>query len=493
MLKYLRSIRIWTLLGSLLTVCPVEARPAIYLGSSDNFPLDQPRVAVEVYQTNPIHSFGPDWFNWFVLDTGANGLMAGGLATQEMTDNGYQVVAEYLEYGVVGDEIFDVSDEYYMDFSGTSGIRNTLADVRLLSHPTIYLNFDGIVGMPAMVNRVVEWDFHAMLTDVYMGTDFLTEVPAATLYPRYSVPLELVEFEQDGQQNPDDPLPTWAPLPFVKTKVAREQYWATGSFLLDSGAQLSILSTPTAIGLGLDTNRNGIIDIDTEAIGSIEIGGIGGTKEVPIVEIDSLAIPTNQGIDLVWQDLQCVVVDIANIPGILGMDILTSGWIEAVFGEPDEFPDGYIEKMYLDFRNAKNLDGMMYIDINPDLDVARLVDPNDGASYDLFDFAFFADRWLRDDCADSSDPNWCCGADFDRNGIVNGVDLMVLLEYWQATPAHIPLSYDMPGFAVFADQWQRNNCRPYNWCNNADINHDQKVNLADLAEFTGRWLEQLPP
>jgi len=469
--------------------CPVEARPVIYLGPSDNLALDQPRVAVEVYQTNPIHSFGPEWFNYFVLDTGANGIMAGGGATQEMTDKGYQVVAEYLEYGFGGAEIFGVSDEYYMDFAGTTGIRNTLVNVRLLSHPSINLNFDGIVGMPAMVNRVVEWDFKVMPTEWLMGTDFLTEIPNPTVYPRYSVPLELVEFEPEGQLDPEDPLPTWAPLPFVNTKVAREKYWTTGSFLIDSGTQLSILSTPTAIALGLDKNRNGIIDPNTEAIGTIDIGGIGGFFEAPIVEIDSLAIPTNQGIELVWQDLQCVIVDIANIPGILGMELFTSGWIEVVFsGGPG---DGYIEKMYLDFRDTPNLNGTMYLEINPTLDVPRLVDPNLDASYDLFDFAFFANRWLRNDCSSTSD--WCRGADFDKNGTVNTADLMVLLEYWQALPASIPLSCDMPGFAIFADQWQLNNCRPYNWCYNADFNHDGKVNLADLAEFTERWLQQLPP
>jgi len=413
--------------------------------------------------------------------------MAGGGATQEMTDNGYQVVADYLEYGVAGAELFGVSDEYNIDFAGTSGIRNTLANVRLLSHPSINLGFDGIVGMPAMVNRVLEWDFNVMPTEWLMGTDFLTEIPTPTAYSRYSVPLELIEFEQDGQLEPADPLPTWAPLPFINTKVAREKYWTTGPFLLDSGAQLSILSTQTAIDLGLDKNRNGIIDPDTEAVGTIEIGGIGGTIEAPIVEIDSLAIPTNQGIDLVWQDLQCVVVDIATIPGVLGMDLFTSGWLAALFGGPD----GYIEKIYLDLRAAPDFAGTMYLDINPTLDVAQLVDPSLGVSYDLFDFNFFAHRWLRDDCSPTSD--WCRGADFDKNGAVNVMDLTVLLEYWLALSATLPLTHDMPGFAAFAAQWQHNHCQPYNWCNDADLNHDGKVNLLDLAQFTGRWIEPAVP
>lgn len=427
MLNVFRSTRVWALLVSLILLNRLDARPAIYLGPSDNIALDQPRVVVEVYQTNPIHSFGPGFFNTFVLDTGANGLMAGGLATQEMTDQGYQVVAEYIEYGVAGAELFGISDQYNLDFAGTTSSVNTLADVRLLSHPTIDLNFDGILGMPVMVNRVVEWDLNAMLTLGLIGTDFLTELPPATSYPRYSVPLELVAFEQDGQQNPEDPPLTWAPLPFLTTKVARGQYRTTDSFLLDSGAQLSIVSSATAIALGLDTNQNGIIDPNTESLGTIEIGGIGGFIDAPIVPIDSLAFPTDQGIDLLWHDLQCVVVDIADIPGIIGMDIFTSGWIEAIFVGGS---DGYIEKVHLDFRDAQTLSGTMYLEINPDLNVTRLVDPNHGASYDLSDFAFFANRWLGEDCSSAS--GWCGGTDFNLDGKTDTLDLIELTQYWLA-------------------------------------------------------------
>lgn len=422
----LRSLRIWTLLGLLCLADPVGARPVIVLGPSDNIALDQPRVAVEVYQTDPLHSFGPELFNTFVLDTGANGLMVGGLATQDMTDQGYQVVAEYIEYGIAGAELFDVSDEYHLDFAGTQGTVHSLANIRLLSNPTIDLNFDGILGMPVMVNRVVEWDFHAIVTQWLMGTGFLTELPPQASYPRYSVPLELVEFEQDGQLDPNDPLPTWAPLPFLDTTVARDHTRVTGSFLLDSGAQLSILSTATAIALGLDTNQNGRIDPNTEALGTIEVGGIGGSIEAPIVQIDSLAIPTQQNIDLCWQNPQCVVVDIANIPGVLGMDLFTSGWLEALLGGPD----GYIETMYLDFREPHTLTATMYLDINPALNTPRLVDPDSAPSYDLFDFALFANRWLHENCSNAS--HWCNGADFDTNGTVDTVDLLLWLQYWLA-------------------------------------------------------------
>jgi hypothetical protein len=43
------------------------------------------------------------------------------------------------------------------------------------------------------------------------------------------------------------------------------------------------------------------------------------------------------------------------------------------------------------------------------------------------DFAIFALEWYSTGC---SDPNWCTGADLDRQGDVNYVDLGLLVEYW---------------------------------------------------------------
>ena len=60
------------------------------------------------------------------------------------------------------------------------------------------------------------------------------------------------------------------------------------------------------------------------------VGGVGGTIQAPVFLFDEVRMPTQQGVDLVWTDLEWLVVDIADgVDGVLGSDLLTSGWIEA--------------------------------------------------------------------------------------------------------------------------------------------------------------------
>jgi hypothetical protein len=49
----------------------------------------------------------------------------------------------------------------------------------------------------------------------------------------------------------------------------------------------------------------------------------------------------------------------------------------------------------------------------------------------------------------------------------------------------------MVDFAMFAPHWLETGCNgsaANNWCNRADINHLDGVNLDDLTLFAGNWL-----
>ena len=483
--KLIRTLITATITLIFLTATiPAIARPRIILGTSDGLALDQPRVAVEIYKTDPIFSFGPEFFNYFLLDTGANGLMAGGNATDEMTDKGYQTVAIYDEAGIAGTEEFGVSDLYSLNFAGSTGIPRTLSDVRLLSNPDIELGFDGIIGMPAMAGRVVIWDFAVMPTNFLMDTEFATTVPPGNNH-RYTIPLEMVEFPQSGQRNPTDPLPSWAPLPFLEATVFIGNRWVTGKFLLDSGAALSLISTSTAIKLGLDKNFNGIIDPDTEALYTVPIGGVGGSIEAPVVATEGIFLPTDQGVDLAWTSPQLVVVDIEGIDGIIGMDLLTSGWLDALFGGPD----GYILQIYLDFRQIENLTATMYLDIRPDLDNPVLAGLDQAVSFDSFDYAFLANHWARTDC---STNQWCGGADFNHDGKIDNLDLAVLQHFWLADSADLPLRFDLHGYSVLASYWLDDNCHLHSFCGGYDFDQNANLNFADLNTFLANWLDPPP-
>jgi len=376
--------------GLIFVTQPVIAAPFIDLGPSDGLALDQPRVAVRVYDYNPDGTpniIGPEYHNTFLLDTGSNGVMAVDGAVDEMVSKGYQTDGSYNEIGVGGSELMDVSKPYYLDFAGSNGVPVTLPEkVRLLSKSTLnFGSFDGIVGMPAMVNRITTLDMTVWSGEqtALMGVDFPQGLPGSNGH-RYAVPLNLVNFKPTGQVG-DDPLPTYAPLGFAPVEVQHAGKAVSGQYLIDTGAQMSIISLDTAIALGFDKNGNGLID-DGESLGSVPLGGIGGEVDAPVLEVDDFALRTEEGIDLVWTQAQVAVLDIPGIPGVLGMDLFTSGWLNTVMlgGE-----DGYIEQMNLDFRDADNMKGTMLLDINPSLDSPSNVIP-EPATIALFLLGIFA-------------------------------------------------------------------------------------------------------
>lgn len=326
----------------------------VELGPAASLALDQPRVAVEVYIPDPEQSFGPSTNNTWLLDTGAQALLAAGGATTEMKALGYTTEGTYDELGLGGSKTYDVSAVYNFDFAGNSGVRNTLEDVRILSHDTVsFGGFGGVVGMVAMTNRVSSLDLTPMNSLNLIGVDFSSSVPAGSGH-RYGVDLNLQAFAASG----DPPLPSYGPIPFLDVEFQHGATTQAESLVLDTGAQKSLLNEQAAFDLGLDVDEDG--NFDNEALYTLPFtGASGNTIMVPILGIDKLVIGTISGIDLVLTDVSVGVVDIdPSIPGVLGSDILTSGYLT----DPD---GGYINQIHLDFTDSNNLNGIMYLDLNP--------------------------------------------------------------------------------------------------------------------------------
>jgi PKD repeat protein len=382
---------------------------AIELGPQTAFN-DQPYVEIELVEVLPdqtTRGIGPYGlgnelypFNRLLLDTGANSAMVVSDAAADLVSHGYRTEGTYLEIGVAGDHAFDLSAPYQINFRGTDGITHTLPQTadqnRIMSDATVDLGgmpaslggIPGLIGMPAMVGRVTtldmrQWDDVSDLLEIEpLGVTFADAVPVGNGH-RYSVPVDTrVTFDpRDGLppgSPPDAPLPVWAPVPFLTVFTEFQGVRRAGSFLLDTGAQMTLISTATAFSLGLDEDGDG--DLMDQALGTIPVGGVGGTVEAPLMVIHTLRIPTLEGQDLVWLDRQSelpgvavLVADIApGIDGVLGVDILTSGldysfdpvtWEFTMSGAP------YFEQVHFDFRNLAGGSGVLYLDLNPMYDV----------------------------------------------------------------------------------------------------------------------------
>jgi len=350
-------------------------RPFIDLGPSDNVALDQPRVTVEFGDASG-RSIGPDIFNSWLLDTGANTILAFKTAVDDLNESPppYQVEGLFNEIGVGGSQSFDISAPYQFDFAGTGGVRQTLPGTRIISDATRDVSMFGpfgIVGMPAMAGRVTTLDFTPWLAfaegNFLMAADFAAELPAPA-GPRYSITVDdRVSFSPDGQVVSGDHPPIWSNVPFFSAEVHHGSRIVGGNFMFDTGAQVTIISTATALALGLDSNGDGTLDAtDTGYTRSESVGGVGGSRESPVFMIDSVHVPTDQGVDLTWTDLQWLVADIApGIDGVFGFDNMTSGWIDATFSSGGA---GALLQAQLDFRGWDETGkGTICFDVNPDL------------------------------------------------------------------------------------------------------------------------------
>ena len=287
-------------------------RPFIDLGASDNVALDQPRVTVEFGDASG-RSIGPDIFNSWLLDTGANTILAFKTAIDDMNESSpsYQVEGLFSEIGVGGSQLFDLSIPYQLDFAGTSGARQTRADTRIISDASRDVSMFGpfgIVGMPAMAGRVTTLDFTPWLTfgegNFLMAAEFATDL-TAPVGPRYSITVDdRVSFSPEGQVIAGDHPPVWSNVPFFTAEIHHGSRIVSGDFMFDTGAQVTIISTATALAIGLDSNGDGVLDAtDTGYTRSESVGGVGGSREAPVFMIDAVHLPTDQGIDLRWTDL----------------------------------------------------------------------------------------------------------------------------------------------------------------------------------------------
>ena len=386
-----------------LSASSIGGKSFVDVGPSDNVAWDQPRVTVQFLtgDLDPLRPpsganiVGPNTVNSWLLDTGANTTLAFQTAVEDMENSepAYQTDGKFFEIGVGGFQEFDISESYTFDFAGTkTNQRNRLTDARIISDPTRDVSIAGpygIAGMPLMTERVTTLDFTPWL-DLYNGgflmeTDFRTDVPDPVEgASRYTVSVDnRLSFDtQEGLDLAGNPLsdaPMWADVPFMTGQLKNNDLVSTGDLLFDTGAQVSILSSRMAFELGLDTNQDGELnELDAGFARNEAITGVGGLTNTPVFLIDEVHIPTDQGPDLVWTDLQWLILDIyEGIDGVFGFDNMTSGWIEN-FGIPGNA--GYLLQAHLDFLDYETeVDGLKHGKVHFDLNQEFLTEVNPGS------------------------------------------------------------------------------------------------------------------
>ncbi len=333
--------------------------------------------------------------NRLILDSGANSALFVAEAAAELETNGIVNAGDYVETGVAGPETYHVSGPYrYQFWSTTDATRYTLSpdgDTQVMYNSAAdiggRLEFSlypvpGVLGMPAMTGHVATFDMrpwmgaHDLFDVGFMDTNFSQTSPVSTSH-RYSVELRADPTFSPEPLGPNGPVPVWANVPFATVRGQHGPFSATGNFLVDTGANSSILSTQFATSLGLDSNNDGLFNSEDDTwIADATATGIGGTVVIPVFAVQKLFLPTREGVELAWgSDDSPPLVGILDIPGlegVLGMDMLTNTKWEvdsdllnfSVVGSPN------FEQLHFDFThwNASG-SGTLWLDVAPELDV----------------------------------------------------------------------------------------------------------------------------
>jgi hypothetical protein len=351
----------------------------LILGPADNLALDQPRITFgltdEFATPNPI-VIGPDpLFSSALLDTGANGILLAGNAYRNsggsLDTNLYGSVSadldgstviepdemnlQYNELGVAGTTPLDLHPSLGLRIVDSDGVERLISnDVRAFGDSSLNIgSFSAIVGMPAMQGFAVEVDLRPNAILGQQRVAFHDTMSQATIesFATMSVDMRIIEPEYTDTSLIDagfpELLPTFAGLPVIDNVDMRHTGGATSggatltaedySFLLDTGAQTTIISQQMAQDMGIDFENT--VGSGGDVVGFLEVGGIGGTILMPQVAVDNFIMPTQGGVDLVWTNLIVGVLDIGSEDGIdapfdavFGMNMLTTGYLGAAFG-----------------------------------------------------------------------------------------------------------------------------------------------------------------
>jgi hypothetical protein len=335
--------------------------------------------------------------NRLILDTGANSALFVAEAAAELEARGIVDVGDYQEIGVAGLEMYDISAPYRYQYWGTANTqRYTLSpeggtQVMYSSSGSVGGRLEeslypvaGILGMPAMTGRVTTFDMRpwtqgAGLFDAsYMDTSFSQTRPTSMAH-RYSVELHASPHFDPNPIEPGGPTPVWANVPFATVRSQLGSVSATGNFLVDTGANSSVLSTSFAARLGLDSNNDGLFNSEDDTyVSEATVSGVGGSVTIPVFAIERMFLPTREGVELSWGGTDTPILvgvfDVAGIDGIFGMDMMANTeWGLGDLGDVLDFTmigKPNFQQLHFDFTDwATTGEGTLWLDVSPELDV----------------------------------------------------------------------------------------------------------------------------
>lgn len=353
---------------------------------------DQPML--DVYLTDPLNGNAvfdddgtPIIFRAFV-DTGASGMVlshflatSGGASPSFGFTEEEDYIGVFTEVGIGGEELGWVSRPLgvaVLDGVRYAGHEGNLDQFQHYGDFNLWVRQApgvgeaeympvNIVGMPVIGQRVMVMDPTPLAQEDFgfMETYLL---PPGEEAPPTNVTLPLLMRDFSGEEPPEgETFGSHAKNPLIRNvSVGHDgpNGWGAvcGDWLFDTGATSTFISFNKAKLIGLIPPEYDDFDLfvaDHEEAGGLVtvVGGIGPNMvSVPILNVDEIRAPTTSGIDLVWQSVDVLIMDIPELAGldlngIFGMNLIVPA---LTLGGNEEFSPGVFHRIVFDAADEEN-------------------------------------------------------------------------------------------------------------------------------------------
>ncbi len=372
---------------------------------------------------------GPAVFSAFI-DTGASGFAISALhqsddpdvreAVPQLNLTSGDLIGMFTEIGVGGAETGDVTRPFgirMIDGQAGSGDGQPVAAFTAYgsfhlwlrreigtgeANPFLGLDPINLVGMPVIRQRRMWMTAPVFDPGTFEAAEIQTTMlPAGASEPATNItlPLRLQNFVHPPPAG--EVLPAAADNPLVRSVTVSHPGGTphTSEWLFDTGAQSTILAFRVARDIGLiPAACDTLADFMADYTGpTTQIGGIGETLTVPLLEVGRIEVPCAEGFTLAWSNVTVIVADVASLDGVFGMNLL----VPAITPDPDD-PWGSL------FNISPIAVGDMVFDAtDPDCPELRIFSPLVAFTYDAWRHTRFSEADAAEEAVSgaSADPD----------------------------------------------------------------------------------------
>ena len=251
--------------------------------------------------------------NWGFVDTGASGVLLS-RETAEQLEVVIEQEAKFVDIGIGGEEYFDVSEPLYIGLADFEELGSNEPDEYKLAGPMrfqvkkvtagLMIGAIDVVGMPALEGQILVLDSGATNDLEYFAASIKERGDASIPMSDIVVSFRYGSFLYPNNPKNVRPLPAMSYNPVIDNiEISYNDRSSKGSWLFDTGATISLISTEQA-------RRLGLTEVRREPDFSVPMGGVGAMIEVAGFEIDSMRVPTVSGDELVFKKARLGVCDI---------------------------------------------------------------------------------------------------------------------------------------------------------------------------------------